>query len=129
MFYREVRQPSPMKKRHRVRQDQESLGAFRCHRVERAVEGIGTTHLQSLKLKPQRSTTQPEGPFTVSRMPWIVGIPQERDPRRSRNRLLEELELLNAQVHGQGRCAGDVSARSREAGNEAQLNRIRECSS
>src|SRR5438552_1054193 len=58
-------------------------------------------------------------------MPWIVGIPQERDPRRSRNRLLEELELLNAQVHTEGRCPGDVTARSREAGNDAQLNWVR----
>jgi hypothetical protein len=52
MFYREVRQRPPMSERHRVRQDQDSLGAFRCHRVERAVEAIGTTHFQNLKLKP-----------------------------------------------------------------------------
>ena len=45
MFYREACQLSAMKKRHRVRQDQESLGAFRCHRAERVVEGVGTTHL------------------------------------------------------------------------------------
>ena len=52
MFYREVRQPSSMSKRHRIRQNQDGLGAFRCHRLERTVEGIGTTHLQNLKLKP-----------------------------------------------------------------------------
>ena len=74
MFDRELSQPSPMKKRHRVRQDQDGLGAFRRHRLKRAVEDIGTTHVQSLKLKPQRSTTSLET-LHGCRMPWIVGIP------------------------------------------------------
>ena len=53
MLYREFRQLSPMKKRHRIRQDEDRLGSFRCHRPERAAEGIGTTHFENLKLKPQ----------------------------------------------------------------------------
>lgn len=54
-----------------------------------------------------------------------VGIPQERDPRNSGNGRLEKLDLFDAQVGTQGRHARDVPARSGEARNEAQLNRIR----
>jgi hypothetical protein len=58
-------------------------------------------------------------------MPWIIRIRQYRDSSDPGNSLLEELELLDAQVHTQGGRARDVPAGMRKTPNEAQLDRVR----
>jgi hypothetical protein len=57
-------------------------------------------------------------------MPWVGGIPQDRDSHDPGNRRFEEFELFDAQVRIQGR-ARDVPARAPEVGDKAQLDRIR----
>jgi len=66
-----------MKERQRVRQNQERLGVFRCHRVEGALESRRTAHLESLKLEAERSAASLEV-ANCQCVPRVVRIPQQR---------------------------------------------------
>jgi hypothetical protein len=113
-----------MEERHRVGQDQDGPGSFPDHRRERILHLLGTSQLHGLELYCQRSGGR-LGPLDGERVPRIMGIPQDGDSQSPGDRLLEELDLLDAQVRTQGGGSGDVSARSPEAGDKAQLNRVR----
>src|SRR5581483_12225382 len=57
-------------------------------------------------------------------MPWIRGIPEDSHAGGPRNRLLQELQTLPAQLRGDVADAGDVAARAAKACDESIAHRV-----
>src|SRR5262252_7146560 len=85
MLHGEVRQPTSMSKRHRVRKDQDPLSSFPVHGPEGLIELVGASYVEDLKLDAGQSICTPKT-FDDERVPWIVRIRQQRNTRSAGNR-------------------------------------------
>jgi hypothetical protein len=121
---REIGEPSSMSEKHGVNVDEERVRPRLGHRPEGGLELLGRSRADDPQLDPERPRRLLDDPDRWGPGRGRVGrIPEERDPPRARDRLLEQLELLELlgeDLPGGGqREPSHVSARAGEARNES----------
>jgi len=84
---------------------------------------VRTSHLQRLKLHPQR-TGGHFGLLELGGGGRTVRVPEYGYARGRRNNLFEKLQPFTGQVLGDVDGAGNIPTRSRKTGNQSVANRI-----
>src|SRR5262245_44609026 len=120
----EVRKPCSVEDEHRIGHYEECSHALFGHRRECAVELVGTSSLQQLKLHSQRPGRDLQFPYE-ERLDRIGRVRKDRHSVYLGDGLLEQLQpfasYFRADAVGQP-C--DVPARARQARDEPEPNRI-----
>src|SRR5262245_24048508 len=120
----EVCEPCSVEEEHRIYHDEECSHALFGHRRERAVEFLGISSLQELKLHSQRPGRDVQFSYE-DRLDRTVRVREDRHTADLGDGLLEQFqffaEYFRADAVGQPR---DVPARAREALDKPEPNRI-----
>ena len=112
-----------MSERDGIGQHQESLRSLPSHGVERLRQIVGPPHVEELEADLERRGRRLGGGADLP-VERVLRVPEHRDARGGRHRLLQELEALAAQLGVEQRDAGDVPARARQAGDDPRPDRI-----
>ena len=108
---------------HRIAGQQHGIGPLARQYGERAGEIVGAARLDRGEREAQ-ARRRVAHLFEDHRVGDVVGIPQQRDARRRRDDLLDELQPLRAEVRRNNGVAGDVAARMRKALHQSGPHRI-----
>jgi hypothetical protein len=113
-----------VKQEYGVRQYQERVRAFFCHRRKGAVELIETSRPEGLQLHPQCPGRDLRLPQYLGLEDDIIRIPEDRQTRDFGDGRLEQLQRFPDHLGAHGGRPRDVSAGSRKASDEPGPHRI-----
>src|SRR5262245_43533535 len=120
-FHGEFSDPRSVSEIERIRQNDARVGPPVLRRVESAVYVRGVLQFQTVSLKRERASD----PRQLTKLWCIdVGISEYGDARRSRYNLLEQLQVLSAQLGKIEKHSSDIASRPRDARYQSRLNRI-----